>query len=304
MMKAHICYGCGKLLANRHTLSRHKKICKGGDGGGGDGGDGVARSGVLHASDTPIHALVDDSNVEGVNDMVSDSTYMENIDMCHYSSVGNVEDGTAGSDGGGGGDGDGCSNNFDLWEKFVDHGITMKTRNIFDTLNYFLSPYYLLPGDDVFKVIVHDITEALQNQNMNYSDAVDSALEKNKQNLQTSIDNAAQDGNVSISDVSIWRTSALKEHNQEECCCGGGSCMISHLKYLLVMFHHMDMDDVIQDIMESIRWLVLEDDGEVAEERLPLMILWMTTHIACENYARVILDKVDDVAMFTGKHRW
>ena len=51
------------------------------------------------------------------------------------------------------------------------------------------------------------------------------------------------------------------------------------------MFHHMDTDDVVQDILQSInKILELDDDDEVT--------LWNVVHIAVEKHNKDILEKV------------
>ena len=52
---------------------------------------------------------------------------------------------------------------------------------------------------------------------------------------------------------------------------------------MLVMFHHMSTDDVIHDILLSIR-KILKGDDEVT--------LWDASHIAVEKHENVILEKV------------
>ena len=59
--------------------------------------------------------------------------------------------------------------------------------------------------------------------------------------------------------------------------------MISNLKYWLLMFHYMDMDDVIQDITLSIK-NILNDDEEVT--------LCDASRIAVEKHDKVIVEKV------------
>ena len=48
------------------------------------------------------------------------------------------------------------------------------------------------------------------------------------------------------------------------------------------MFHHMNTDDVIQDIMPSIKQILKDDDEEVT--------LWNAVHLAVENHDKDILD--------------
>ena len=64
-----------------------------------------------------------------------------------------------------------------------------------------------------------------------------------------------------------------------------GTCMISYLKYLLLMFHYMDMNDVVQDIIISIKKLRDDDDDEE-------VTLCDASHIAVEKHENVILEKV------------
>ena len=60
--------------------------------------------------------------------------------------------------------------------------------------------------------------------------------------------------------------------------------MITHLKYMLRMFHYMDMDDVIQDIVLSIETIVDDDDeNEVS--------LWDASHIAVGKHGDAISEK-------------
>ena len=181
--------------------------------------------------------------------------------------------------------------NFNLWENFIEFTIEMKKWSILDTLCYFLIPYYLRSGDDTYKEIMYDVEEALHYQNMSYLDALSCALEKNKQIVLKSI------ANVKGCDVDdcfdIWCVLAARKSQNgcrwisfSPCYCNEcqGACMISYLKYLLLMFHYMDMDDVVQDIMSSIKKSMDDDDGELT--------LCDASHIAVEKHENVILEKV------------
>ena len=57
--------------------------------------------------------------------------------------------------------------------------------------------------------------------------------------------------------------------------------LVSYLKYLLLMFHYMDVDDVVQDIISSIKKAMDDDDGELT--------LRDAFHIAVEKHDNVIL---------------
>ena len=63
----------------------------------------------------------------------------------------------------------------------------------------------------------------------------------------------------------------------------GRTCMVSNLKYWLLIFHYMDMDDVIQDITLSIK-NILDDDEEVT--------LCDGSRIAVEKHSKDIVEKV------------
>ena len=127
---------------------------------------------------------------------------------------------------------------------------------------------------------------------MNYLEALSCALEKNKQIVLTSIANAK--GCDVVDSFDIW--CALAARKSKNGChwlsyspcycdeCKGRACMISYLKYLLLMFHYMDMDDVVQDIIISIKKLMNDDDDELT--------LRDASHIAVEKHENVILEKV------------
>ena len=182
--------------------------------------------------------------------------------------------------------------NFNLWENFIEFTIEMKKWSILDTLCYFLSPYILRLEDDTYKEIMHDVEEALHYQDMSYLDALDNAVVKNKDLILISIDNVLEDDCDDDHPLTIWRAlaAAVKTKNTEcvspslyyECC---GIWMIKHLKYMLRLFHYMDMDDVIQDIVLSIETIMENDDeNEVS--------LWDASHIAVGKYGNVISKKV------------
>ena len=182
--------------------------------------------------------------------------------------------------------------NFNLWENFFEDTIEMKKWSILDTLCYFLSPYILRLEDDTYKEIMHDVEEALHYHDMSYLDALDNAVVKNKDLILISIDNVLEDDCDDDDPLTIWRAlaAAVKTKNKEcrssssfyyECC---GIWMITHLKYMLRMFHYMDMDDVIQDIVLSIETIMYDDDeNEVS--------LWDASHIAVGKHGNAISEK-------------
>ena len=182
--------------------------------------------------------------------------------------------------------------NFNLWENFIEFTIEMKKWTILDTLYYFLSPYILRLEDDTYKEIMHDVEEALHYQDMSYLDALDNAVVKNKDLILISIDNVLEDDCDDDDPLTIWRAlaAAVKTKNKEcvsssfyyECC---GIWMRTHLKYMLQMFHYMDMDDVIQDIVLSIE-TIMDDDDENG------VTLWDASHIAVVKHENVISGKV------------
>ena len=127
---------------------------------------------------------------------------------------------------------------------------------------------------------------------MSYLEALSYALEQNKQIVLTSIANAK--GCDVVDSFDIW--CALVARKSKNGCrwlsyspcycseCKGRACMISYLKYLLLMFHYMDMDDIVQDIITSIKKLMDDDDDELT--------LRDASHIAVEKHENVILEKV------------
>ena len=168
----------------------------------------------------------------------------------------------------------------------------MKKWSILDTLCYFLIPYYLRSGDDTYKKIMYDVEEALLFKNTSYLDALSRALEKNKQIILASIANAK--GCDVGNSFDIWCALAARKSkigcrwlSYSPCYCDeckGRACMISYLKYLLLMFHYMDMDDVVQDIIISIKKLMNDDGDELT--------LRDASHIAVEKHENAILEKV------------
>ena len=313
--KWHQCVGCMKNLSSYHSLWRHKKTCKGAGNSSGSGllySTSANRPQVNHVGETSGN-LVRGSKKIDPTEMDSGSTGDDHCvdDAMDASSTAGSDDGDGvegtsddeeivdgtGSDeesvDGTGSDEDGVNDDdFDLWENFVEFTIEIKKWSIFDTLCYFLIPYYLRSEDDIYKEIVHDVEEALHYQNMNYLEALSSALEKNKQIILKSIANAK---GCDVGDsFDIWCALAARKSNTgcrwlsySPCYCDEckrRACMISYLKYLLLMFHYMDMDDVVQDIIISIKKLMDDDDGELT--------LRDASHIAVEKHENVILEKV------------
>ena len=183
---------------------------------------------------------------------------------------------------------------FNLWEQFVQFTIESRGElTISDTLCYFLSPYILRSEDETYKEIMYDVEEAFNYQNMTYIDALDYALEKNKDLILTSVDDALKNDCGDEDSFTIWCALAASEKKNIGCrwlsyspcycndCCG--TCAITHLQYMLVMFHHMSTDDVIHDILLSIR-KILKCDDEVT--------LWDASHIAVEKHENVISEMV------------
>ena len=302
--KWHNCNNCGKNLSSYKCLWRHKKkTCK--------GVGNYSGSGILYSTKTDRPQV--DRVGKTSNDLVHNSKKIEYVDIESGSTGGDSCDedtmdvsSTAVSDGEEsfvdtssdedgvdvtGSDEDGMNDvDFDLWENFVEFTIEIKKWTILDTLCYFLIPYYLRSEDDTYKEIMYDVEEALHYQNMSYLDALSCALEKNKQIVLTSIANAR----VCDADDSfdIWSALAALDNKNKECnwlsyspcycndCCG--TCVIIHLEYMLLMFHHMDTDEVIFAVMKSINQ-ILKDDDEVT--------LWDASHIAVKNHENVILEK-------------
>ena len=183
---------------------------------------------------------------------------------------------------------------YNLWEQFVQFTLVSKGQwSIFDTITYFLIPYYLRSEDDAYKEIMYDVKEVLHCQNMTYVDALDYALEKNKDLILSSVDYALKNDCSNDDPFTIWRALVDLETRNKEChwlsyspcycnnCCG--TCMITHLKYMLIMFHHMATDDVIHDIVLSIE-TIMDDDDEVA--------LLDVAEIAVKKHRNAVLEKV------------
>ena len=192
-------------------------------------------------------------------------------------------------------DDDDDDNDFNLWEHFVEFTSGMKKWSIFDTVCYFLSPYILRSEDDTYKEIMYDVELALQYQNMSYTDALDYALEKNKDSIFTSIDTALNDDCGDDDSFTIWcALAALRNKNKgchwlsyspcycNECC---GICMTIYLKYMLLMFHHMDTDDIIYDVMGSITRILQADDK---------VTLFDASEIAVQEHRNDIVEKVHE----------
>ena len=162
---------------------------------------------------------------------------------------------------------------------------------IFDTLCYFLSPYILRLEDDTYNEIMYDVEEGLQYQDMSYADALDYAVEKNIDLILISIDNALKDGCGDDNSFTIWCALAVAvENKNKECrslsyydkCCG--IWMVTQLKYMLRIFHYMDMDVVVQDIMLSINQIMNHDDDDEST-------LCETIQIAVGKHDKDILEK-------------
>ena len=194
-----------------------------------------------------------------------------------------------------GSDDENAVEDFNLWEQFVQ--VTLESKgSIFDTITYFLSPYILRSEDETYKEIMYDVEEALHCQNMTYVDALNYALEKNKDLILSSVDYALKNDCGDDDPFTIWHALAdLKMRNKEchwlsysPCYCNNccGACMITQLQYMLIMFHHMATDDVIHDIMLSIR-KIMEGDDEV--------VLWNVAEIAVKKHRSTVLEKVREV---------
>ena len=297
--KWHQCVGCMKNLSSYHSLWRHKKTCKGAGNSSGSGllySTSVNRPQVNNPLRQTSTTAEGESTGNSVTGIIGSTGGEESTDCgldidAGISDEENMENGS-GEDDVDDDDDDDDDDNFDLWENFVEFTIEMKKWSILDTLCYFLIPYYLRSGDDTYKKIMYDVKEALLFKNMSYLDALSRALEKNKQSVLTSI------ANVKGYDVDdcfdIWCVLAARKSKNGcrwisylPCYCNeckGRACMISYLKYLLLMFHYMDVDDVVQDIMSSIKKVMDDDDGELT--------LCDASHIAVEKHENVILEKV------------
>ena len=69
--------------------------------------------------------------------------------------------------------------------------------------------------------------------------------------------------------------------------------MIYYLKYMLRMFHQMEMDDVIHVLMVTTKQIMDSDDN---------VTQWDATHIAVENQGKIILEKAREAkARFSDK---
>ena len=142
---------------------------------------------------------------------------------------------------------------------------------------------------------MYDVEEALQYQNMSYLDALNYTVGKNIDLILISIDNVLKDDCTDDNAFTIWRALAAPVENKNKRCHSSsyydecwGIWMVKHLKYMLRMFHHMDMDDVIQDILLSINQIINDDDDDG-------ITLWDAIHLAVENHANEILGKAREV---------
>ena len=210
------CSICQKPFKYRQSLWRHKKTCK--------GNGKHAGSGLLYSTNT-IRPQVNRAG-ETSDDLVRDretldSTEMESGFTGHDHCADDAMDASSTAESesveGTSSDEESINEDFNLWEQFVQFTIEMKGEStIFDTLCYFLSPYFLRLEDDTCNEIMNDVEEGLQYQDMSYADALDYAVEKNIDLIMISIDNALKDGCGDDNSFTIWCALAVAVENKNK----------------------------------------------------------------------------------------
>ena len=278
------------------NLTRHKKLCKGSRNHSG--------SGLLHSTNTtypptrrldPIPGnLLKDKSID--NGMKLDYTEMEHDDEHFPNSSGSEEcanDGgmdaatsvSTGSDDESESSSDSFDNSFNLWKQLIQVTIDKKRATIFDTLSGFIHVYYFLTEDDAYQEIMQDVKGAYQK--MDFVDALDYAISKNKALILTSVENADDSQDC----FDIW--CVLSNHIVTKKCnspyslcfckrCQGSS-IARQLKFLMVMFQWMLLDDTIQSITKTVKQITESGDVAYGVD---------VVNLALEQHEKVILDKI------------
>ena len=236
MSTKRVCDSCHKLLANRHSLSRHRKICK-----------GVEVSPLKNSNpsfDEPavkrvkVHKLI-----ETVDDEVSVNT---SEDEKSEDSI------------------DECEDEEELYDEILWEILCVKCFkndwSIYECMHKHLDLYYNIEKDDPYQEIMEDV-EKEESQGTCFVDALDSAIKKHEDLIEESAaeyrDNTLYWRNEP---PNVWRYLSIpckyrcSGHSATECNCENRSCSnLRRFRALALTLHAMENDDLIQDIIEAVK---------------------------------------------------
>ena len=142
-----------------------------------------------------------------------------------------------------------------LWDKLVSKA-DKNSLTIFECLKVYLHLYYNLASDTVYQKIMEDVDDD------NFSSTLDDAIEKNRDFIVKSVEKCRQ--NLDDDEIlNIFGGMARKLDVPEGCAwftglkcycdeCNGTS-LLSRFRNFALIFHAMENDDVIENILDIVR---------------------------------------------------
>ena len=123
----------------------------------------------------------------------------------------------------------------------------------------------------MYEDIVQDVEKACEK--MNYLSALEHAIDKNKDLVIREIENS----NDCRDCFDIWHF--LFKFAEKDL----GSCLDVYLKFLMVIFHYMSLDDTIVSVVATVQHIL--DEGNVG-------YLKVAVNLALKKYDKDILEKI------------
>ena len=277
MTKIHICSKCSKVLANRHSLSRHKKNCRGGK---------IPKMTVpLPFTHKEIMEKEKKRLCEQVNPKftVFPEKKDDDDDSIDDESVESKYD---------------VDSNDLVWRRLV----FMTDGNKKPVLQELVGLLFLYKqkGSELFHKMVSDVEHAKSSLHFSEDNAIEYGIEKNKDTIMEMMSNCEMHkGNA------IWCLLAGRKlkpgclwFSGERCRCCNGLSALDHVRYFLEMYYGMKHDELLRKINEDIDECIgeeeLEDDGKLMKAIRDIV----------EQHREKVLEEVDLAQQTIGENEW
>ena len=266
MTKIHICSKCSKVLANRHSLSRHKKNCRGGK---------------IPKMTVPLpftHQEIMEKEKKRLCEQVNPkfTVFPEKKDD----------------------DNDSIDDESDESEYDVDSSDLVWRRLVFITdgtkkpvLQELVCLLFLYKqkGSELFHKMVSDVEHAKSSLHFSEDNAIEYTLENNKDAIMEMMNNCEMHkGNV------LWCLFAGRILNPgcqwfsgERCGCCNGLSSLDLVRYFLEMYYGMKHDELMRKINEDIDERISEDELDDDDE------LVKAIRDIVEQHREKVLEEVD-----------
>ena len=251
------CNRCGTEVSRNDNLNRHKKTCKGsgihtisprvivpavlpGDRSGSSRRPLFKRQDLSDGKTLAEHAAGRKSLKRMIEEADDDNAEREVADSEEMDSDVSMDEGDADEM---------------LWDGLVI-ACNNTGSNIFGVLQVYMDLYNKRETDDLYQEILEDVKKA--EMTMTLADALDHAIEKNKDSITESVVSCRRDDDDGLN---LWCTMAQRDvkprckwFTGDECACNEckGTSLLKKVRHFAEIFHAMENDDVVQKIDEVV----------------------------------------------------